>query len=241
MELYFQNFNFGKNTIKWIESLQHGSTSKILQHGHLSKKIILERGCRQGYPVSPYLFVLTAEIMAEAIRSDKEIEGITLFEQKHLTSLYADDTTLFLSAKEHNIRRCMLILKDFELVSGLKVNKEKNKVAKLGGWRDNGIIFCEDLNLDWTQQFTSLGILYEINNFNNITDLNIETKLEVIKKIIRLWNARNLTPYGKIMIIKSLLISKVTHILLSLPSPTLELMTNLEKLFKNFIWGQKTH
>ena len=232
-------FNFGNNTINWIKSLQLGSTSKILQNGHFSQKIVLGRGCRQGDPVSPYLFVLTAEIMAEAIISDKEIEGITLFTQKHLTSLFADDTTLFLSAKEQNIRKCMLILKDFELVSGLKVNKEKTKVVKLGGWRDNGVILCPDLNLDWTQEFTSLGIKYNINNFNKIADIDIEIKIEEIKKLIGLWNARNLTPYGKIIIIKSLLISKITHILLSLPSPTNELLNKLEKIFKNFLRGQK--
>ena len=120
-------------------------------------------------------------------------------------------------------------MNDFERVSGLKVNKEKTKVVKLGGWRDNGIALCSDFNLDWTQEFTSLGIKYDINNFNNITNLNIETKIEEIKELIGLWNARNLTPYGKIMIINSLLISKITHILLSLPSPTKELLNKLEK------------
>ena len=75
--------------------------------------------------MSPYLFVLTAEIMA-----DKDIEGITLYEQENKTSLYADDTTLFLSANEQNIRKCMQILKDFARVSGLKVNKEKTKVVR---------------------------------------------------------------------------------------------------------------
>ena len=173
--------------------------------------------------MSPYLFVLTAEIMA-----DKDIEGITLYEQENKTSLYADDTTLFLSANEQNIRKCMQILKDFARVSGLKVNKEKTKVVKL--W---GIIFCEDLNLDWTQEFTSLGITYTIKEFNNITELNIETKIGEIQKLIGLWKARNLTPYGKIMIIKSLLISKNLHILLSLPSPAIELINKMEKMFKN--------
>ena len=173
--------------------------------------------------MSPYLFVLTAEIMA-----DKDIEGITLYEQENKTSLYADDTTLFLSANEQNIRKCMQILKDFERVSGLKVNKEKTKVVKL--W---GIIFCEDLNLDWTQEFTSLGITYNIKEFNNINELNIETKIGEIQKLIGLWKARNLTPYGKIIIIKSLLISKNLHILLSLPSPAIELINKMEKMFKN--------
>ena len=232
-------FNFGKKTINWIKSLQTGSTSKILQNGNFSGQIKLGRGCRQGDPVSPYLFVIAAEIMAEAIRENKHIEGITLHSQEHKTSLYADDTTLLLRPTEDNIRNCMQILKEFEQVSGLKVNKEKTKVAKIGAWRDNGIILCNELNLDWTQEFVSLGISYNISKFSNITELNIEGKIGEIQKLICLWNARNLTPYGKIIIVKSLLISKVIHILLSLPSPSAEMLSTLEQLFRNFIWNKK--
>ena len=232
-------FNFGENIINWVRSLQIGSTSKISQNGHFSEKIILERGCRQGDPVSPYLFVLCAEILAEAIRNNSDIKGITLHKQEHKISLYADDTTLFLKANEENIRICMRILKEFELVSGLKVNKEKTKVVKIGGWGDNRIILCKDLKLDWTQEFTALGITYNINNFNNIANLNIELKILDIQKQINLWNARNLTPYGKIIIIKSLLISKITHILLSLPTPNTDVLDKLEVIFKRFLWGDK--
>ena len=134
----------------------------------------------------------------------------------------------------------MQILKEFEQISGLKVNKEKTKVAKLGVWRDSGTTLCNDLHLDWTQKFTSLGINYDVNNLDKITDLNIESKIGEIQRLITLWNARNLTPYGKIIVIKSLLISKITHVLLSLPSPSLELLSRLETIFKNFIWKNGT-
>ena len=232
-------FNFGEDTINWVKSLQEGSSSKILQNGNFSDIITLGRGCRQGDPVSPYLFVLAAEVLSEAIRLNKDIEGITVFEKEHKVSQYADDTTLFIKPTEKSIRACMVTLKEFEQISGLKVNKEKTKVIKIGGWGDNRTILCKDLKLEWTQEFVSLGITYNIDKFDDITDLNINLKKIEIQKLIAIWNARFLTPFGKITVVKSLLISKIIHVLLSLPSPSDDLYEDLENLFKNFIWGNK--
>ena len=102
-----------------------------------------------------------------------------------------------------------------------------------------GTILCQNLNLEWSQKSTSLGILYDINNFANITDQNIDEKIKEIQKLIFIWNGRYLTPYGKIIIIKSLSISKITHVLLSLPSPSPFTINKLEKIFHEFIWGKK--
>ena len=81
-------------------------------------------------------------------------------------------------------------------------------MIKIGGWRGSRVKFCEELNLYWTNEFFSLGIEYNIDNFTNITDININNKIKEIKKLAYIWSSRNLTPYGKITIIKSLLISK---------------------------------
>ena len=67
----FKIFNFGTNIIKWMKLIQLNSYSYIVQNGHISEKVLLFRGCRQGDPVSPYIFVLVAEIMAMAIREEK--------------------------------------------------------------------------------------------------------------------------------------------------------------------------
>ena len=130
-------------------------------------------------------------------------------------------------------------LKDFESVSGLKVNTEKTKVIKIGAARDNRINLCTDLNLIWTDKFTSLGITYNINEMEHITEQNLEIKEKEIEKLIHVWSGRNITPLGKITIIKSLLISKITHILLSLPSPKTGTFKKFEQVFESFIWKGK--
>ena len=57
--------------------------------------------------------------------------------------------------------------------------------------------------------------------------------------MIRTWSCRQLTPYGKVIIVKSLLLSKITHILQSLPSPSFEVLKQIDTLFLNFVWSNK--
>ena len=59
------------------------------------------------------------------------------------------------------------------------------------------------------------------------------------EELIKIWSTRNLTPYGKVTIIKSLLISKITHMLLSLPSPSSECLNTLNNAFAKFLWCGK--
>ena len=232
-------FNFNSKTISIIKSLQKNSKSKILQNGHLSHQINLGRGCRQGDPISPYLFVLAVELLGETFRNHKYIDGIKICRKEHRISQFADDTTLFMKYNEHNLRLCMGILQEFYLISGLKINVDKTKAIKFGVARDSGMNICDDLGLIWTKEFTSLGINYNIDKLDEITDLNIRPKLLEMEKLISLWKNRNLTLIGKITIIKTLLISKIIHILLSLPKPSEDTFKMIEEIFKKFLWGDK--
>ena len=213
------------------------SSSKILQNGHFSDTLHLERGCRQGDPISPYLFVLAVKLMGETFRNHPDIQGITIGGKEHRISQFADDTTLFMGFNEENLRRCMDILSNFHSISDLKINVEKTKVIKFGKLRDSRIILCDDKNLIWTNKFTSLGIDYDINDLDKITEIHLELKLLEIQQLCTIWQLRNLTLIGKINISKSIMISKLIHILLSLPSPKEETFKDIENIFLNFLSG----
>ena len=53
------------------------------------------------------------------------------------------------------------------------------------------------------------------------------------------WSKRDITPFGKIIVIKTLALSKIVHILISLPSPSTALLNELNKIFFEFLWNGK--
>ena len=87
-------FNFGESFRKWVKLFLNKSNSAVCQAGVISTFFPLHRGCRQGDPISSFLFLLCAEILAIRIKGNKNVRGITINDIEHIMSQYADDTLL---------------------------------------------------------------------------------------------------------------------------------------------------
>ena len=118
----FQHFGFGTSLLNWIKVFYCNIESCILNNGWASNFFKLSRGVRQGCPLSPYLFILSVEILADAIRQKKEIRGITLNGKEIKLSQYADDTTLILDGSEESLLEALNLIESFGNISGLKLN-----------------------------------------------------------------------------------------------------------------------
>ena len=137
-----EKFNFGPNFRKWISLFQSGSNSRVILNGHLSNSFTLQRGCRQGDPISPYLFILCSEFLTLALKNDINMEGIIINNKERKCSQYPDDTSVFLKATEKNLRNCLKVLNWFYQVSGPQINIQKTKVIRLGPIRETDRHFC---------------------------------------------------------------------------------------------------
>ena len=93
-------FNFGDNLINWILTFYEDIESRVLVKGFPSTPFRIERGCRQGDPVAPYLFILSVEILGILIRNNVKIKGIKLGNVEYLLSQFADDTSMTLDGSE---------------------------------------------------------------------------------------------------------------------------------------------
>lgn len=236
-------FNFGEDIKKWIALLIDNFSTCINHVGNISARFLLKRGLKQGDPISGFLFILCAEVLAHKIKYSMDIRGFQLGNAANPLEQYADDLKIFLKAfpnqidTENNIRNTITVLNEFYNISGLKANIDKTHAIWFGSECDSIVELCPDLCLKWSTNFEALGIKYDSSLLN--MNVNLTDALEKIRTTLNIWKSRFLSPYGKITVIKTLVFPKLTHLMLVLPNPCLKIINNLEKLVYEFLWDSK--
>ena len=121
------------------------------------------------------------------------------------------------------------------------MNFEKTKVVWFGCENPPDTVYLPHMPFEWNPNvFTVLGVDFTVQ-LKNIADININKKMTEMQKEINMWSRRDLTPFGKVTVIKTLIISKIVHLLIALPSPSKKIINELNKMFYNFLWdGNQT-
>ena len=149
--------------------------------------------CSSICPISPYLFLLCAEILGIAIRQSKDIKGFCYKRKEIKLSQYADDTQILLDGSEKSIRNTVNLLNNFTKISGLKVNYNKSELAPLG--RSRMEIYTHNFSPGMkitVDKMKILGITIPTNGkYEDLIKLNYDEKKVKIKIIIQSWSKRS--------------------------------------------------
>ena len=147
-----KHHNFGPSFIEWITTFYSDISSTVLNNGWSAEFFHLSRGVRQGCPLSPYLFILCAEVLSSAIRKEKSIKGIQALDTECKISQYADDITLLLDGSELSLQKAFELLGKFGFISGLKVNCEKTEALWIGKLRHRNNAVLTDIKIKWAKR-----------------------------------------------------------------------------------------
>ena len=193
---------------------------------------------RQGCPLSPYLFLLCAEILGNTLRKDNEVRGIKIFHTECKLFQYANDTTMILDGSKSSFLRSLYLLDAFASISGLKVNYEKTEALWIGASKSSNLNFPSSKPIAWAnEKVFALGVWFSTLEDRSLNS-DFTEKIEKIRSILDNWSARRLTLLGRITIIKTLAVLQIIYILSSLPTPP-DILKTIKSILCDFLWDGK--
>lgn len=204
-----KEFGFGDTFQKWLRIIYSELWACISCNGDLTKCFQLTRSIRQGCPLSAQLYSLVAEPLGLAVMSDERIRGIQIGTVGKAGTIYqyADDTTI-LVRDVGSVEKVMELVRVYCRGSGAGVNWEKSRYLALG----NRGPLPDHLRLERVEKVKVLGIWLG-SDWAKMGDVIWEETMRDVESRLRFWERRNLTLKGKVVVLNTLLWSKLWYVL----------------------------
>ena len=176
MQKVLISFNFGPSIVQWISTFYNDTQVVVNQGGNLSSFFNTERGCKQGDPISPYIFILCAEILAIKIRKNEKIKWIKINNNAFILTQYADNTKVILDGSEESLNETLHELEQYAKNSGPKVNFFKTHIVLIGLKKYSTDSIKTKWKLNWSvNRLKLLGITFD-TDLDKMLTLNFSDK-----------------------------------------------------------------
>lgn len=234
-----EGLNFSSRWRMWIRECVSTASASVLINGSPSENFEFERGIRQGDPLSPFLFLIVAEGLSLLVKKAVEIGvleasevGRNKVKVSHLQ--YADNTIFTCPAKMDNIVAIKQILRNFELVSGLKVNFHKCELLGINV-DEPDLQRMADFTLSRVSKnpFSYLGICVGINHR---LKRSWSALMDKVRRRLNSWSGKFLSFGGRITLIQSVLSALPTYYFSFYRIPK-SVLSDLASTQRKFLWG----
>jgi hypothetical protein len=216
----------------------------ILINGHPSKEFVPKRGLRQGDPLSPYLFILCADVLSGLISralTSHQIHGVkiapTAPEISHL--FFADDSLIFCRASTNEVTTIANIIHNYEEASGQLVNLNKSEM-----------LFSKGVYESTKEDIYQILPIQNVTNFSKYLGMptaagRSKSQMfnylqERIWKKLKGWKEKNLSFAGRETLIKAVAQAIPTYIMSSFLIP-IGVCEQLERMICRFWWGSTSY
>lgn len=233
-----KKFRFSQTFINLIRGMYRHPQARVKVNGTLSDSFIIKRGTKQGDPLSPQLFALCIEPLAERIRKNLDIRGVNVGGEEHKIALFADDVILYLTNVHDTLPALLAEITSYSRVSGYKLNENKTEAMQIGCQLEN--LFKKQYNFKWDQNsIRYLGVIVP-NNLDQLYQCNFGMLEKKVKEDLLGWKNLPLTLMEKISIIKMNILPCFLFLFQNLPLyiPLVN-FKYWEGLLRKFLWDEK--
>uniref|UniRef100_A0A671TPP2 Reverse transcriptase domain-containing protein n=1 Tax=Sparus aurata TaxID=8175 RepID=A0A671TPP2_SPAAU len=204
-----KSFGIDDTFCQWLQVLYSKPVSIVKTNGTFSRKFSIQRGTRQGDPLSPLLFAIYIEVLAIAIRQNENIKGMKIGKEIHKLALYADDIIIYLTSPESAIQHLWKEIEEYSTVSGYRISEDKCESLSIGTQMNQVIKECYKIKWD-----TILDIIkyLGISISTNLNELYTNNYCTLERKIRRDLNKWKLIPdgiYSRVETIKMMILPQL--------------------------------
>ena len=237
-------FGFGEHFLDWVETLLKDTRSFVKINGFQTYEFPIERGVRQGCPLSPLLYALAAEVLSNYIRKNKNIKGYR-YKMKNLQPLehkigqYADDTEICVTDMP-SLKELFTTLDKYQKATNAKINKDKTEALWVGNWKNRQ---DKPLDLKWTNKnvkFLGIRIGNKVgaNGTKTLSDLNFAEHIETIKNKINFWKGKGIAITTRVKVLNIFILSRLWY-RTKIWDISKETLAILNRMIRDFVWGDK--
>ena len=224
-------------TCRWTDILYTNFYAKIQNNGNFSEKFPIERSVHQGGCASTMYFLICAEVLALELKRNTKIKGIPVQEMINLLGHFADDMDIYLLNDKQSLNEVLNVLANFQKQTGFTVNYDKTQVYRIGSLQYSDASLIMQQVVKWTSEpIKVLGVQID-HDIQRLLQLNYQPIVEKAQGLLKLWAQRNLSLFGKILLINTLVASLFTYKMYVLPSISQDIVKQMNTLFEQFLWN----
>lgn len=171
---------FGELFINIVKLIYKDTNSSVLLPQGTSPRFPIQKGIKQGCPISPLLFIIAAEMLSILIKNS-DFKKLTIFDQQLTISQLADDTAIFMENSDQ-LPKILETISSFSKASGLKLNLNKCELLPI---HDCNLSVIHSIPVKTTVKYLGIQITKDVNQ---LTKLNIWGNLEKCKVHLNSWS-----------------------------------------------------